>query len=194
MVAKNESVPLGNKKWPALAIVAILLATGLQLHHQGRLWLCACRARFWSGNICSSENSQQFLDSYSFTHVLDGLVYFILLKLLLPRVRPLWRLCLAIAFAAGWELLENANLVINRYRAATAALGYAGDTVVNSLGDTLCCALGFMIARAFGWRRSVIPFVVTEVVLLFWIRDGLILNVIMLIHPIQAIRIWQMCQ
>jgi len=117
-----------------------------------------------------------------------------LLKLLLPRVRSLWRLCLAIAFAALWELFENTNLIIARYRAATAALGYTGDTVVNSLGDILCCALGFMIARAFGWRRSVIPFVVTEVVLLFWIRDGLILNIIMLIHPIQAIRTWQMCQ
>jgi predicted MFS family arabinose efflux permease len=125
--------------------------------------------------------------------VLHGLVYFILLKLLLPRVRPLWRLSLAIAFAALWELLENTNLVIERYRAATAALGYTGDTVVNSLGDILCCALGFMIARAFGWRRSVILFVVTETVLLFWIRDGLILNIIMLIHPIQAIRAWQMC-
>jgi hypothetical protein len=194
MVPNTDSARLGKKTWPSLAIVAILLATAFQLHHQGRLWLCTCGPRFWSGNICSSENSQQFLDPYSFTHVLHGLVYFILLKLLLPRVRPLWRLCLAIAFAALWELLENTNLVIERYRAATAALGYTGDTVVNSLGDILCCALGFMIARAFGWRRSVILFVVTEAVLLFWIRDGLILNIIMLIHPVQAIRVWQMCQ
>lgn len=122
------------------------------------------------------------------------MVYFILLKLLLPRVRPLWRLCLAIAFAALWELLENTNFIINRYREATAALGYTGDTVFNSLGDILCCGLGFMIARSFGWRRSVRLFVVTEIVLLVWIRDGLTLNVIMLIHPIQALRIWQMCQ
>jgi len=126
--------------------------------------------------------------------VLHGVVFFILLKLLLPRVRPMWRLCLAIAIEAGWEVLENTNLVIERYRAATAALGYQGDTVVNSLGDILCCALGFMIARSFGWRRSAILFVVTEMVLLFWIRDGLILNIIMLIRPIQAIRAWQMCQ
>jgi len=126
--------------------------------------------------------------------VLHGIVFFSLLKLLLPRVRPLWRFCLTIAIEAGWELLENTNLVINRYREATAALGYTGDTVVNSLGDILCCALGFMIARALGRRRSVILFVATEVVLLFWIRDGLILNIIMLIHPIQAIRTWQMCQ
>ncbi len=190
----KDSVRLGNKTWPLLAIVTILLATAFQLHHQGRLWLCACGLRFWSGNICSSENSQQFLDPYSFTHLLHGMVFFILLKLLLPRVRPMWRLCLTIAIEAGWELLENTNLVIDRYRAATASLGYHGDTVVNSLGDILCCALGFMIARAFGWRRSTILFVVTEAILLLWIRDGLILNIIMLIHPIQAIRAWQMCQ
>ncbi len=194
MIANTESVRSGNKTWPLLAIVAIVAATAFQLHHQGRLWLCTCGAKLWSGNICSAENSQQFLDPYSFTHVLHGMVYFILLKLLLPRVRPLWRLCLAISLAAGWELLENTNFIINRYREATAALGYSGDTVVNSLGDISSCALGFVIARAFGWRRSVILFVVTEVVLLFWIRDGLILNIIMLIHPIQAIRTWQMCQ
>jgi Protein of unknown function (DUF2585) len=193
-MTSNDSVARHSRAWPLLAIAGVLTATAFQLRHQGRLWLCTCGPRFWSGNICSSENSQQFLDPYSFTHVLHGLVYFILLKLLLPRVRPLWRLCLAIALAAGWELLENTNFIINRYREATAALGYSGDTVVNSLGDISCCALGFVIARAFGWRRSVILFVVTEVVLLFWIRDGLILNIIMLIHPIQAIRTWQMCQ
>jgi hypothetical protein len=190
----KDSLPLGNKTWPLLAIGTILSAAALQLHHQGRLWICTCGPKIWSGNICSAENSQQFLDPYSFTHVLHGMVYFILLKLLLPRVRPLWRLCLAVAFAAGWEILENTNFIINRYREATAALGYTGDTVVNSLGDIFCCALGFMIARWFGWRRSVILFVATEIVLLVWIRDGLILNIIMLIHPIQAIRVWQMCQ
>ncbi len=194
MFANNDSVGLGNKTWPSLAIVSILLAAAFQLHHQGRLWLCTCGPRFWSGNICSSENSQQFLDPYSFTHVLHGMVFFILLKLLLPRVRPMWRLCLAIAIEAGWEVFENTNLVIERYRAATAALGYQGDTVVNSLGDILCCALGFMIARSFGWRRSAILFIVTEIVLLVCIRDGLTLNIIMLIHPIEAIRVWQMCQ
>ena len=190
----KQPVSLRSAALPLLAIVATLTATALQLHHQGRLWVCTCGPRLWSWKVCSAENSQQFLDPYSFTHVLHGLVYFILLKLLLPRVRPLWRLCLAIAFAAGWELLENTNFIINRYREATAALGYTGDTVVNSLGDISCCALGFVVARSLGWRRSIILFVVTEVVLLFWIRDGLTLNIIMLIHPINAIRAWQMCQ
>lgn len=193
-MTNKQPVSLRSVALPGLAIVVTLIAAALQLHHQGRLWVCACEFRFWSGKVCSSENSQQFLDPYSFTHLLHGIAFFILLKLILPRVPPVWRLFLTIVIEAGWELLENTNLVIDRYRAATAALGYTGDTVVNSLGDILCCALGFVIARWIGWRRSAILFVVTEVVLLFWIRDGLTLNIIMLIHPINAIRAWQMCQ
>jgi len=193
-MTSNQSVSLRSASWPSLAIAATLTAAAFQLHHQGRLWVCACEFKVWSGRVCSAENSQQFLDPYSFTHLLHGIAFFILLKLILPRVPPMWRLFLTVAIEAGWELLENTNLVIDRYRAATAALGYTGDTVVNSLGDILCCALGFVIARRIGWRRSAILFVVTEVVLLFWIRDGLTLNIIMLIHPINAIRAWQMCQ
>ena len=193
-MVNNSSLAQRKNIWPLAAICTLLGLMALQLHAQGRLWICACGPRLWSGHVCSAENSQQFLDPYSFTHVLHGAVFFILLKLLLPRVPPLWRLCLTIAIEAGWEVLENTNFIINRYREATASLGYQGDTVVNSLGDVFCCAIGFMIARAVGWRRSAILFVITEVVLLFWIRDGLTLNVIMLIHPINAIRAWQMCQ
>lgn len=183
-----------NNPWPWLVLVLVLIATAFQLHHQGRLWICACGFGFWSGNVCSAANSQQFLDPYSFTHILHGIAFFIILKLALPRVAPLWRLCLAITIEAAWEVLENTTFVIERYRAATGALGYLGDTVVNSLGDILCCGIGFLIARVFGWRRSVIVFVVTELVLLFWIRDGLTLNIIMLLHPIETIRAWQMCR
>jgi len=183
-----------NKLWPWVAICFVLLATAFQEHYQGRLWICACGFRLWSGNICSSENSQQFLDPYSFTHVLHGIAFFIALKLLLPRLGKWWRLALAVAIEAGWEVLENSNFIIDRYRAATAALGYQGDTVVNSLGDISCCVLGYAIARYSGWRRSVLLFIVTEIVLLLWIRDGLTLNIIMLIHPVEAIRAWQMCR
>jgi len=88
-------------------------------------------------------------------------------------------------------LIENTNTVIQRYRAATAALGYTGDTVMNSLGDIMCCGLGFMIARKLGWRRSLVLFMATEAVLLVWIRDSLLLEIIMLINPINAIKVWQ---
>lgn len=103
-----------------------------------------------------------------------------------------WRLCVAVAMEAVWEVIENSAYVIQRYREATASLGYQGDTVLNSLGDILCCSVGFMIARRLGWVRSIPIFVATEIVLLFWIRDSLILEMIMLLRPINAIKVWQL--
>jgi hypothetical protein len=147
----------------------------------------------WAGDTCSSNNSQHFLDPYSFTHVLHGILYFWLIALVLPRLRSSWQLWLAVTIASLWELFENSDFIIQRYREETAALGYQGDTVVNSLGDILCCILGFMIARRLGLRRSVLAFVVTEIVLLFWIRDSLLLEILMLVHPIAALKAWQMC-
>ena len=99
---------------------------------------------------------------------------------------------IAITIEAVWELIENTNSVIQHYRAATAALGYQGDTVLNSLGDIMCCAIGFILARKLGWGRSLIVFLATEVMLLIWIRDSLLLEIIMLISPINAIKVWQM--
>lgn len=184
-----------RKIWPWLAMVAVLVAAAYQLRSQGRLWICSCgKLLIWSGDVCSSDNSQHFLDPYSFTHVLHGLVYCGLLAWIVPRLAPAWRLWLAVAAAALWEVVENSDFVIQRYRAATAALGYQGDTIVNSLGDILSCAVGFMIARRLGFRRSLALFVLTEVVLLIWIRDSLTLDVLMLIFPLDAIKQWQMCR
>jgi len=98
---------------------------------------------------------------------------------------------MVITIEAAWELIENTNTVIQRYREATASLGYQGDTVMNSLGDIMCCGIGFMIARKLGWRRSLLVFIATEAVLLIWIRDSLLLEILMLVHPIDAIKVWQ---
>ena len=103
----------------------------------------------------------------------------------------IWRLWLAISIEALWELIENSDFVIQRYREQTAALGYQGDTIVNSLGDILICGAGFLLANYLGIRKSLLLFLVTEVVLLLWIRDSLLLNVVMLIHPIEGIKEWQ---
>jgi uncharacterized protein DUF2585 len=120
-------------------------------------------------------------------------MFFWLIAWLVPRLKPNWQLTLAIAVEAGWEILENTNFVIERYRTATAAVGYTGDTVVNSLGDVFCCTVGFMIARRLGLRRSLIAFVLMELVLILWIRDSLLLEMLMLVIPIDPIRAWQMC-
>ncbi len=103
-----------------------------------------------------------------------------------------WRLVIVLAAEALWEILENSNAVIDRYRATTAFLGYRGDTVANSMGDILCCGIGLLIARKLGWLRSLPIFIATEIVLLFWIRDSLILEIIMLIHPFESIKTWQL--
>jgi hypothetical protein len=138
------------------------------------------------------HNSQHFADPYSFTHVLHGVLLCGVLALVVRRLSWAWRFFLAVLLEAGWEMFENTEFVIQRYREATLALGYMGDSILNSLGDVVFCGMGFMIARHLGFWRSVVFCVLTECVLLFWIRDNLALNVIMLLWPIDAIKEWQM--
>jgi hypothetical protein len=114
-----------------------------------------------------------------------------LLALVAPRQSTVWQLWLAVTIEAAWEILENSEFVIRRYREQTASLGYFGDTIVNSLGNILVCGLGFMLAHRLGFRRAFALFVLTEVTLALWIRNNLTLNVLMLIYPIEAVKEWQ---
>lgn len=181
-----------KKLIPWLVALLALLATALALRGQGRLWRCACGyVLLWFGDAWGPGNSQHVFDPYSFTHLLHGFIFCGLLWWLLPRVPLVWRWCLAVVVEACWEILENSEFVIRRYRETTAALGYEGDTVVNSLGDVVMCGLGFALAARLGWRRSLVLFAATEILLLWWIRDGLLLNILMLIYPFDAIRAWQ---
>jgi Protein of unknown function (DUF2585) len=183
---------LTGKFGPGLFVLALLAATALELHRQGRLWTCSCgRFALWVGDAWSPQTSQQLFDPYTFTHILHGLLFCGLLAYLLPRASRRWRFCLCVACEAAWELIENTNFVIQRYREATAALGYTGDTVVNSLGDIAACAAGFLLARRLGALRSAILFAATELVLLVWIRDSLLLNVLLLLYPSPKLRAWQ---
>ena len=177
---------------PIAVIGLILIATVVQLRLQGRLWVCTCPRIFATGDAWGSQTSQLFLDPYSLTHLAHGLMFAGLLGLVFRRTPPSWRLVIAVGLESAWEIIENTNTVIDRYRAATASLDYHGDTIVNSLGDITACAIGFMLARKLGWVRSIILFLAVEIVLVLWIRDSLILEIIMLIHPIQAIKVWQL--
>lgn len=190
----NSSLtPTQKAWWPWLAMAATVGLAVYLLEEQGRLWACACGyLALWVGDIWSAENSQQLLDPYSFTHILHGVLFFWGLAWLGPRLPLLWRLWLAILIETAWEVVENSEFIIQRYRETTLALGYNGDTIINSLADILMCGLGFWLALKLGPRRSLLLFVVTELVLLLWIRDSLILNVIMLIYPIEAIKSWQL--
>lgn len=187
---RNED--LKRRAWPWLAVVAVLAAAACLLRWQGRLWLCSCgHFRLWFGDAWGPETSQQLFDPYSFTHVLHGFAFAGLLALLLPRANWRWRVALAVAAEALWEVFENTEYVINRYRESTAALGYNGDTVVNSLGDIIACTTGVLLARKLGPLKTLLVFALTEVVLLFWIRDSLLLNIILLVYPSEKLKAWQ---
>ena len=194
----GETAPRGRRRnlsrdalaW--LAVAATLAAAALELRRQGRLWFCDCgRVLVWFGDAWGRETSQQLFDPYTFTHVLHGFAFAGLLALVLPRAGWRLRFWLAVALEAAWEVVENTEYVINRYREATAALGYNGDTVVNSLGDVLACALGFLLARRLGALKTFLVFALTEIVLLLWIRDSLLLNILLLLYPSKALRDWQ---
>jgi hypothetical protein len=190
-VARPES--RWRQAWPWLSLALLLVLTAFQLRLQGRLWWCACGQLYpWSGDTWSSHNSQHLADPYLITHVLHGMVCYGLLAWALPRLSVAWRLFLAVVLEALWEVVENTEFIIQRYRSATASLDYLGDTVANSMGDILGFMLGFALARRVGWRVSVVLFIAAEVLLVLWIRDSLLLNVLMLIYPIDAIRTWQL--
>ncbi len=175
------------------AIGVILALTAILLRVQGRLWICACgEVYLWSGEIQSQHNSQHFFDPYTFTHVLHGLAIFWILLPLISRVRIEYLMGLAVLMESAWEVFENSAFVINRYREATIALGYEGDTVINALSDIAVCAGGFGMATYLRWKKSIALFAVTELLLIAWIRDSLLLNIVMLIYPFEVIRVWQM--
>jgi hypothetical protein len=144
------------------------------------------------GDIWSSENSQQLSDPYTFAHFSKGLLFFWLMMAFFKRASLLWRLWGAVLIESLWEIIENSPPVIDRFRAVTISLGYTGDTVLNSLGDIGAMALGFYVATKLGWWRTLALFAIIEIVLALTVRDNLILTVIMLVSPVDAIREWQL--
>ena len=175
----------------ALVIAAILLA-------MGRVPICTCgTVKLWWGNVQSAENSQHIADWYSFSHVIHGLLFYFFAHILWRRWKwfggkpASWALPIAVAFEGMWELLENSPMIIERYRAVTVSLGYNGDSVINSLSDIGFMTLGFLIASRLPAWASVVLAIVFELFTLAMIRDNLTLNVLMLVWPIDAIRLWQ---
>jgi len=190
MTTKND------RRWvlPGIAMALVLLAMIVLLRAEGRMFLCACgQFAVWVSDWCSSNTSQQLLDPYSLTHLLHGFLFFWLIALAFRRMPRGWQVLLAMLLESAWEIFENTSFVINKYRTETAALGYQGDTIVNSLGDLACALIGFLIARQLGVRRSLIVFVLVEVVLILWIHDSLLLQILMLVRPIEAVKLWQVC-
>ena len=174
-------------------IVFVTLLTIFLLWTQGRVWWCQVGDYSpWSGEVWSAHNSQHLFDPYTFTHILHGVLFYWLTFLIFGRMPIVWRLLIALSVECAWEFVENTDAVINRYREATISLDYFGDSIINSFGDILSFAAGFFIAHKLKLWLSLAFFLLVEIILLFWIRDSLILNIIMLIYPLDAIKKWQM--
>ena len=173
----------------ALLIIAAAAAVELAM---GRHPICTCGSiDLWVGARDSPKTSQMLSDWYSASHIVHGLLFYAALWLVARRWPVEWRFLIAMLVEAAWEVTENTPFVIDRYRTATAALGYNGDSVVNSMSDILMMAIGFLIARKLPVWASIALLVVLELVPLYVIRDNLTLNVWMLLWPTQAVRAWQ---
>ena len=176
-----------------LNAVAVGMAMAIILYLMGQPLWCKCGGLSpWSWDIWSSHNSQHLVDPYFFTHVLHGVVLCGLLYWLPRRVSEPSRFLTAVILEAGWEILENSPTIIERYRAATISKDYFGDSIMNSAGDLIACIVGYLLARRLGFRNSNVFFLLTELILLLTIRDSLLLNVLMLVWPVEAIKRWQM--
>jgi hypothetical protein len=180
--------------WPALALIALLAFTVYFLYSQGRFWICTCGyVKLWAGDIWSNtDNSQHIFDPYTFSHIQHGFLFYWLVTWALPRLRVAWRLVAALTIEAGWEMFENSSMMIRRYNEMTISKEYTGDTIINSLSDLAMCGLGFWVAHLLGFRITLVLFIAIEVVMILWIRDSMLLNIIMLLFPIDALRDWQM--
>ncbi|MCS6884754.1 MAG: DUF2585 family protein [Acidobacteriota bacterium] len=175
----------------AATISILIIVISMLLYSQGRPLTCICGGILLASSTWSSHTSQHLFDPYSFTHLLHGFLFFFIL-LLLPNIPKHWHLIIATVAESSWEILENSEYVINKYRADTIAMNYQGDAIINSVGDITCCITGFIVARQLGFYKSLIIFILLEITLIIWIRDSLILNIIMLLYPIPEIKQWQL--
>jgi hypothetical protein len=187
-----RSAPLRLSRRHLGLSLAVLAAAIVVLLAMGRTPICRCGAvKLWHGIVYSSENSQHLTDWYTFSHVLHGFAFYGLLWIAARRWTLGSRLVAAVVLESAWEILENTPWIINRYREATIALDYFGDSVVNSTMDIVAMGFGFLVAARLPAWATVALALATELLLAWWIRDNLTLNILMLLYPTDAVLRWQ---
>lgn len=190
----STTAPTPSWQWGKILII-IGITTAVQaviLYMMGRVPVCECGTiRLFVNEVNSNENSQQLFDWYTLSHIIHGFIFYGLFWLIAPKAPLHVRLFLALGLEIGWELVENSNFIIERYRANTSSVDYFGDSILNSVFDTFSMVLGFFLAARLPIWVIIVTAVFFEILALIVIRDNLILNVIMLLHPFDFIRQWQ---
>jgi hypothetical protein len=176
-----------------LVSLAITAATAAILLWMGRIPICSCGyVKLWHGGRGDAGLSQHLADWYTYSHVLHGVIfYWLLWAIFRGRLSVAARLVIAVLIEGAWEIFENTPFIINRYRTHTISLGYTGDAVVNSMGDIVAMVAGFLLAARLPAWVTVLLLIATEIALLILIRDNLLLNIVMLLYPVEWIREWQ---
>ena len=177
---------------PLVLLLVFGVFQSIILWAMGRIVWCECHRWVpWSWDVWSSHNSQHFVDPYTLSHIEHGLILFLLIQLIAPRLAVSTMLIIVLGIESAWELTENTAWLINRYRSVTASLGYTGDSIINSFGDLVSCFVGFQVAAILPRRRVILIILLLEAVSVAWIKDGLFLNILMLLYPMPTIRGWQ---
>ncbi len=193
-ILKHMSSRTRSQMFVAGMVAASLLITAAILHAMGRVPYCTCGLGFGTFSAWGTETSQHLVDPYSLSHVLHGILFFAALWLLRKKLSIRTCLFIALWVEIGWEILENSPLIIDRYRANTASLDYYGDSILNATGDILSMLFGFWLASKLRWYWSLVIIILLELGMLYFYRDNLTLNVLMLVWPIDAVREWQMAR
>ena len=192
-VPSKSDMSWGRATLFSLGVMALMIIT---LRLMGRPWICECGSvKLWHGAVVSSENSQHIADWYTFSHITHGFLFYWLAWCLSRVVRPLRtvsiRMVLAVVVEAGWEILENTNFIIDRYREATISLDYYGDSILNSSFDVVFMTMGFLVAARIPWLATLFIALSFEIFTAIMIRDNLSLNILMLVWPVEAVKTWQ---